>query len=333
MKPLRIGILGAARITPEALVRPAALLGHGLVAIAARDRSRAEAFASEHGVAKVHETYQAVIDDPDVDVIYNPLPNGLHGPWNIRALQAGKHVLSEKPSASNADEARAVAREHGASGVKFMEAFHYRYHPLMNRLVELAENKGIGEIEHVEVVMGFPIDNPDDPRWDFDLAGGSLMDVGCYALHGIRSLGGVLGGEPRVTDAKAVPHESDPRVDSELYGDLVYPSGATAHFRSSFVLPEMTFTMHLRGTSGEALAHNFVIASLDDRITVVTGGESTTEHHGDKTSYAYQLDAFAQHVHSGGPIFTDSADALVQSEMMDACYVAAGLPLRPSSSI
>lgn len=333
MKPLRIGILGAARITPDALVAPAALLGHDLVAIAARDRSRAEAFASEHGVAKVHETYQEVIDDPDVDVLYNPLPNGLHGPWNIRALQAGKHVLSEKPANSNAREARAVAAAHQLSGVRFMEAFHYRYHPVMTRIVEIAGSGKIGEIEHVEVVMGFPLNNRHDPRWDFDLAGGALMDLGCYALHGIRSLGGVLGGEPRVTAAKSVPHENDPRVDSELSADLAFPSGASAHFRSSFVLPEMTFTMHLRGTTGEALAHNFVIASLDDRITVVTGGVSTTERHGDKTSYAYQLDAFAQHVRSGARIFTDSADALVQSELMDACYDAAGLPLRPTSII
>lgn len=333
MKPLRIGILGAARITPDALVIPALLLGHELVAIAARDQRRAEAFATEHHVAKVHENYQDVIDDPDVDVIYNPLPNGLHGPWNIRALQAGKHVLSEKPSASNAAEARAVATAHQSSGVRFMEAFHYRYHPVMERMVDIAGSGEIGTIEHVEVVMGFPLDNLLDPRWDFDLAGGALMDVGCYALHGVRSLGAAMGGEPTVTDAKAVLRHDDPRVDSELSGDLVYPSGASAHFRSSFVLPEMTFTMHLRGSAGEALAHNFVVPSFDNRITVVEGGNSATERYGDKTSYAYQLEAFAAHVHSGAEIHSDSDDALTQSELMDACYEAAGLPLRPTSTM
>ena len=123
MEPLRIGILGASRITPDALVIPAELTGHRLVAVAARDTERAQAFADEHGVERVVDSYQAVIDDPEVEAIYNPLPNGLHGPWNIRALQAGKHVLTEKPSASNADEAREVRDAHTATDVAFMEAF------------------------------------------------------------------------------------------------------------------------------------------------------------------------------------------------------------------
>ena len=119
----------------------------------------------------------------------------------------------------------------------------------MGRMLEIASRGEIGEIEHVEVVMGFPLDNDADPRWDFDLAGGAMMDLGCYALHGIRSLGIATSGEPKVTSASAVPRDVDPRVDVELSADLSYPSGATAHFRSSFALPEMTFTMHIRGTT------------------------------------------------------------------------------------
>ena len=333
MEPLRIGILGASRITPDALVLPAERTGHRLVAIAARDPQRAEEFANQHGVERALGSYQDVIDDPEVEAIYNPLPNGLHGPWNIRALQAGKHVLTEKPSASNAEEARAVRAVHETTDLAFMEAFHYRYHPVMARMLELAGSGEIGEVEHVEVVMGFGLTNDSDPRWDFDLAGGALMDVGCYALHGIRTLGTALGGEPAVTSASAIAREADPRVDAELSGDLEYPTGATAHFRSSFQLPEMTFTMHLRGTRGQALAHNFVAPALDNRITVVTGGQSHTEHHGDKTTYTYQLEAFARHVREGTPIHTGSADAVAQSALMDACYQAAGLPLRPTSTI
>ena len=333
MRPLAIGILGAARITPPALIDPAAHTGDRLVAVAARDRSRSEAFAAEHGIGRVHETYQDVIDDPDVEVIYNPLPNGLHGPWNLRALAAGKHVLSEKPSASTGEEALQVHEAVQASGVRFMEAFHYRYHPVIGRMLELAGNGEIGEVEHVEVVMGFPLDNPADPRWDFDLAGGAMMDLGCYALHGLRTLGTALGGEPEVRAATAIPRESDPRVDAELSADLGFPSGATAHFRSSFVLPEMTFTMHIRGSTGEALAHNFVVAALDNRITVVSGGERVVEHHGDKTTYTYQLEAFGRHVLDGEEIPTDSADALTQARLIDQCYDAAGLPLRPVTAL
>lgn len=330
MDPLRIGILGAARITSEALIKPAELTGHHLVAVAARDPKRAQEFASTNGIDRVVASYRDLVDDPDIDAIYNPLPNGLHGPWNIEAMRAGKHVLSEKPSASNAEEARAVAAVQAETGQRFMEAFHYRYHPVMRRMVELAGNGEIGDIEHVEVVMGFPLNDPKDPRWEFDLAGGALMDLGCYAVHGIRSLGEHLGGEPRVTGATAIPHEADSRVDQELSGDLAYPSGATAHFRSSFVLPEVTMTMHLRGTKGEALAHQFCVSGLDPRITIVSAGESRTEHLPERTTYTYQLDAFAEHVRNGAAIFTDAQDAVLQSQMMDQCYEAAGLPLRPT---
>jgi predicted dehydrogenase len=333
MDPLRIGILGASRITPEALIRPASHTGDRLVAIAARDTSRAEAFAAEHSIERVVSDYRAVIDDPEVEVVYNPLPNGLHGPWNTMAMNAGKHVLSEKPSASNAAEARHVLATQKATGVFFMEAFHYRYHPLFARMIQLATSGELGTLEHVSVVMGFPLLNPQDPRWNFDLAGGSLMDVGCYAVHGIRSLSLALGGEPTVESASAIPHEADDRVDADLSADFTMAGGVSAHFDSSFTVPEMTFTMKLQGSKGEAFAHNFCKAGLDDRITVTTNGETTVEHHGAHPSYTYQLMAFAEHVRSGGVNHSDAEDAVAQAELMDACYLAAGLPLRPTSTL
>ena len=333
MEPLRIGILGAARITENALIIPANLTGQTLAAVAARSRDRGTEHAKQHGIERVLESYREVVMDPDIDIIYNPLPNGLHGPWNIEALNAGKHVLSEKPSASHAAEARAVRDVAQSSRGRFMEAFHYRYHPVMNRMIELASSGEIGEVRHVDVVMGFPLEDPKDPRWDFDLAGGALMDVGCYAVHGLRSLGSVLGGEPELHEASGVPWAQDERVDSELSADVSFPSGATAHFHSSFTVPEMTFTMKIEGSSGSAFAHNFCISSLDDRITITTGGETRVENLGVKSSYTYQLEAFLAHIHEGAPIHTDADDAVVQSEFMDACYDKAGFPLRPLSVI
>jgi predicted dehydrogenase len=330
MDPLRIGILGASRIAPEGIIQPASVTGDRLVAIAARDAGRAEAFAAEHTIERVLSDYRAVIEDPEVEVLYNPLPNGLHGPWNTVAMNAGKHVLSEKPSASNAAEARSVRATQKATGVSFMEAFHYRYHPVMERMIELATSGELGTLEHVSVVMEFPLPDYADPRWSFDLAGGALMDVGCYAVHGIRSLSLALGGEPALESASATIHEADDRVDAALSADLTLAGGVTAHFDSSFTVPEMTFTMKLHGSSGEAFAHNFCKASLDDRVTVTRSGENTVEHHGAHSSYTYQLMAFAQHVRSGGVNLTDAEDAVTQAELIDACYTAAGLPLRPT---
>ena len=333
MEPLRIGVLGAARISDKAIVHPARETGHRLVAVAARDRSRAEAFAAESNVERVLDSYQAVIDDPEVEAIYNPLPNGLHGPWNLRAIAAGKHVLSEKPSASNAAEARAVRDAVAASEVRFMEAFHYRYHPVMNRMLEIAGSGELGTLHNIDVHMSFPLTDPDDPRWNFELAGGATMDVGCYAIHGLRTLGAVGGGEPSVVSASAIERDDIPGMDATVEADLAYPSGLTAHFVTSFVVPEMDFTMRIVGSEGEAFAHNFCVSSIDDRIDVSVGDLTRTEEMGKRTSYTYQLEAFADHVRNGAPIHSDAEDAVVQAEFIDEVYTAAGLPLRPISTI
>ncbi len=333
MEPLRIGVLGAARISDKAIVVPAQLTGHRLVAVAARDRARAEQFAADSGVERVLDSYQAVIDDPEVEAIYNPLPNGLHGPWNLRAIAAGKHVLSEKPSASNASEARIVRDAVAATDVKFMEAFHYRYHPVIARMLEIAGSGELGELRNVDVHMSFPLTDASDPRLSLDLAGGATMDVGCYAIHGLRTLGSVGGGEPAVVSASAIEHASTPGMDETMEADLVYPSGLTAHFISSFTVPEMDFTMRITGSEGEAFAHNFCVSSIDDRIDVTVDGQTRTEEMGKKTSYTYQLEAFADHVRNNAPIYSDADDALIQAELIDAVYQAAGLPVRPASTI
>lgn len=333
MEPLRIGVLGAARISDKAIVVPAQLTGHRLVAVAARDRGRAEQFAADSGVERVMDSYQAVIDDPEVEVIYNPLPNGLHGPWNLRAIAAGKHVLSEKPSASNAAEARVVRDAVAASNVKFMEAFHYRYHPVIARMLEIAGSGELGELENIDVNMSFPLQDVNDPRLNLALAGGATMDVGCYAIHGLRTLGAVGGGEPSVVSASAIEHAGTPGMDETMEADLVYPSGLTAHFVTSFTVPEMDFSMRITGSQGEAFAHNFCVSSIDDRIAVTTDNSTRVEEMGKKASYTYQLEALADHIRDDAPIYSDAEDALVQAEFIDSVYLAAGLPPRPTSTI
>ena len=136
MEPLRVGCLGAARIAPAALIKPSAS-NEGVVcaAVAARDPSRARAFAAKYDIAKVHDSYEALLADDDLDAVYIPLPNGLHGLWTLRALAQGKHVLCEKPFTANADEAQRVADAATDSGLVVMEAFHWRYHPMAARML------------------------------------------------------------------------------------------------------------------------------------------------------------------------------------------------------
>ncbi len=171
MEPLRIGVLGAARIAELAIVKPAGVTGDRVVAVAARDRQRAEAFATRQGVERVVDYYDDVVSDPEVEVVYNPLANSLHGPWNLAAIAGGKHVLSEKPFASNADEAREVRDAAATTELTVLEGFHYLYHPVTRRLHELLDSGELGTLRHVEVVMDMPAPNDDDPRWSLQLAG------------------------------------------------------------------------------------------------------------------------------------------------------------------
>ncbi|EFL36313.1 oxidoreductase domain-containing protein, partial [Streptomyces viridochromogenes DSM 40736] len=279
-EPLRIGLLGAARITERSLIAPARATGHRLVAVAARDRARAEAFAAEHGVERVAGSYADLVADPEIDVVYNPLANGLHGPWNLAALAAGKHVLSEKPSASNATEAAEVRQAAEKAGTVFMEAFHYLFHPVTRRLHELLDSGELGEPRHVEAMVAIAAPSGTDPRWSLPLAGGALMDLGCYSLHALRMLAPWAGGAPRLAGARGGERAGAPGVDEWLDADLEFPGGATGSARCHMAYDGLDMSIRIVGSRGEARAANFVLPQEDDRIVVRTPEGERTERLG-----------------------------------------------------
>ncbi|MGW5612195.1 Gfo/Idh/MocA family protein [Streptomyces sp. NPDC003877] len=330
---LRIGVLGAARITERSLIGPARETGHRLVAVAARDRARAEAFAARHGVERVVSSYAELVADPEVDVVYNPLANGLHGPWNLAALAAGKHVLSEKPSASNAEEAAEVRAAAEQAGTVFMEAFHYLFHPVTRRLHELLASGELGELRHVEAMVAIAAPAQDDPRWSLPLAGGALMDLGCYSLHAVRVLAPWAGGAPRLAAARAGERAGAPGVDEWLDADLEFPGGATGSARCHMAYGGLDMSLRIVGSRGEATAPNFVLPHLDDRVVVRTARGERTEHLGTRSSYAYQLEAFAARVREGAPLPLDPDDAVATMRFIDACYREAGLEPRPRTRV
>src|SRR5215468_6163531 len=164
--PLRLGVLGAARIAPMALLAPARRVSDAVVlAVAAREATRAGAFAARHRIPRVHPTYEALLADPEVEAVYNPLPNSLHAPWTIRALEAGKHVLCEKPFAASVAEAEEMAAAAKRAGRVLVEAFHYRYHPLFARLRTILDAGEIGTVLHLEAHFCFPLPRPGDIRF------------------------------------------------------------------------------------------------------------------------------------------------------------------------
>ena len=334
MDVLRIGTLGSSRISRPALIEPAASVAAVTVAaVAARDKSRAEAFALRHGIPAAYGSYEEMLADPDIDAVYNPLPNSLHGPWTLRAIAAGKHVLCEKPFASNAAEAARVADAAAGSGLVVMEAMHYRYHPLTRRLSELVA--ALGPVRHVQAWTNFVIADPGDIRYDYDLGGGALMDGGCYALDCLRLLG---GDGPSVTGALADPcppsagRDAGAAADRSMAVRLAFPGGATGWFESSFTVDgEFRADVHVICRDGQARLDNFIFPQRGRLVAVRDGKVLADEPGGGETTYVHQLRAFAAAIAAapgGEPVPTSAAHAVVTMRLIDDAYRAAGLALR-----
>jgi predicted dehydrogenase len=325
---LRIGILGAANIAPLALINPAKENSEVVVAaVAARDASRARAFAAKHNIARVHDDYDTLIADPDLDAVYNPLPNGLHGRWTLAALAAGKHVLCEKPFTANAAEAREIAELAAQSDRVVMEAFHYRYHPLALRVEEIIASGELGKLRRVEAAFCFPLPKFSDIRYNYSLAGGATMDAGCYAVHMVRTFGGAT---PEVVSAQAKLR--DPQVDRAMSAELRFAGGHTGRVRCSMWSSRLLeISARVVGDRGELRVLNPVMPQLFHRLSVKSADGKRVERFGRRASYAYQLDAFAAAVLRGEPVKTTPADAVENMTVIDAIYRAAGLPLREPS--
>lgn len=326
---IRLGILGAARIAPLAVIRPAA---HSteveVLAIAARDALRAKEYATRHGIPRTHASYAELLADPDVDAVYNPLPNGLHGRWTLAALEAGKHVLCEKPFTANADEAQRVADAAAHSDRVVMEAFHYRYHPLMLRAREIVDSGELGPIRRVEAALCIPLPRFSDIRYNLGLAGGATMDTGCYAVHMIRLLGRAdVVGEPRVTAATAKIRGEG--VDRSMRADLEFPEGYSARMRCSLWSGRLLqISARVIGEHGQLRVINPVIPQYYHQLAVQVGGQRRVEHFSRRPTYAYQLDAFSAAVLRGEPVLTGPSDSVATMSVIDAIYRAAGLPVR-----
>jgi len=322
-RPLRFGILGAARIAPVALIAPARRVPEAeVVAIAARDPERARRFAARHAIPRVHPTYEALLADPEIDAIYNPLPNALHAPWTIRALEAGKHVLCEKPFAASVAEAQAMAEAAARTGRVLVEAFHYRYHPLFARLRAILAAGEIGEARHLEAHLCFPLLLPGDIRYRADLAGGALMDAGCYTVHLLRHL---AAAEPAVVSARALWTRGG--VDRALAAELRFPDGRTARLTCSLLSRWLLrASARVEGNAGRVSVLNPFAPQYFHRLRIVTPAGARSERVAGAPTYDYQLRAFVAAVQQGVPVPTDATDAIANMRVIARIYEAAGRP-------
>lgn len=323
MEKLKIGILGAARIAPQAVIEPSRPIdGIAITTVAARDKQRAEAFAAEHGIPHVADDYEAVIGAADVDVVYNPLPMSHHAEWSIKAMRAGKDVLCEKPFASNASEAAEMVAVAAATGQNLCEAFHYRYHPMFHRILDEVRSGRIGDVMRMEGHFDIEVPRP-DLRWEYETSGGATMDLGCYPIHWVRS---VAGEEPTVVAATAT--EDPEKIDAALGAELSFPSGATAYIHSAMDDPSDKILLTIEGTKGRIIADNPLAPQSGNQLTIETEAGTSWGSVEAGSTYHHMMRAFLDHIRLGAPYPTMGEDSINNMRVIDACYRAAGLPIR-----
>jgi predicted dehydrogenase len=231
-KILNWGLLSTARIN-RALIKPLhASARNRLLAVASRSQDSADAYVREWNIARAHGSYEALLNDPEIDVIYNPLPNHLHKEWTIKALQAGKHVLCEKPFALTLKEVDAMIAASRKTGKVLAEAFMYRHHPQTLKVKEIVDSGVLGKIQVIKGEFSFMLENLDDIRNVKEMGGGSIWDIGCYPISYTRLL---VGEEPvEVFGWQALAASG---CDQTFSGQMKFANGILAQFDSSFVTP------------------------------------------------------------------------------------------------
>ncbi|MBG0561552.1 Gfo/Idh/MocA family protein [Actinoplanes aureus] len=320
MTEIQIGVLGAARILRGALLAPAQRVdGVTVAAIAARDPARARTYAAKHRIPRVHDSYEALLADPAIDAVYIPSPAALHARWTMAALDAGKHVLVEKPFTANAAEAERVAAAIATSDRVVMEAYHTGHHPLTARLREILASGEIGTVRAARAIFLVPVPPGRNIRWNPALGGGGLLDVGYYPVRLLRD----LFGEATVERAHALHRNG---IDRYLEADLTFPGDVRGTVVSSL------WSRHLFGSSlrvdgdrGRLTVSWPYLPQFGSRITVRAGGRAHRERADRTPTYVYQLRAFRDAVLGDGPILTDAAAAVSQMRALDDIYVACGL--------
>jgi predicted dehydrogenase len=309
---IRWGLLSTAAINAE-IVRA----GAHAVAVGSRDEARARAFADAHGIPRAHGSYEALLADPEVDAVYVSLPNALHVPWSIRALEAGKHVLCEKPFTNRAADAEAAFAAAERADRVLMEGLMWRFHPQAAVLARLAREL---RPRVVRVVFGFDLPDRSDVRWSAELDGGALMDVGCYCLSALR----LVCGEPERASAEAVGDAVDARTAAVLRfaGDVV------GTFECGM---DMAQRMELE-VVGEEGTLRVVPWPAPGDITVERGGATETVASEPGDPFALELEAFRAAVEDGAPLPFGREDAVAQARAIELVSAAAARARRPGAT-
>ena len=306
---IRWGILGPGGIASRLLQDAEHAANFSVVAVGSRSHDRAAEFASRFGIARVHDSYEALLADPEVDAVYIAVPNSLHHPMTMRALAAGKHVLSEKPYSRHPEQVVEAFDAAEAAGLVLMEAFMWRHSPQTRRFRELLPE--VGELQSIRSTFSFAITNTTDVRLEPGLDGGALMDVGCYAVSGSRLVAGV---EPvRVFGEQALGPSG---VDEQFWGMLRFPSGLVAEIVAGFT--SIQRSLEAVGSKGTLLSRDPWQGELGG---IELNGHAEPVVPDD--AYRLEMENLSAAILGHGQPLLGRADALAQARTIDALYRSA----------
>jgi D-xylose 1-dehydrogenase (NADP+, D-xylono-1,5-lactone-forming) len=315
VEPVRLGLLSTARIN-EAILRGAAGTDRvSVVAVASRDGRRAAEYARARGIERAHGSYEALLDDSDVEAVYVSLPNSLHIEWSLQALAAGKHVLCEKPLDRRPDRVEEAFDAAENAGRVLMEAFMYRHHPQTRQLEEVVSSGQIGELRFVLASFIAPISDPQNVRMQPELDGGALMDLGCYCVNGAR----LLAGEPEVVFGQQVVGPSG--VDVRFAALLRFPGDVLAEIDCALEMPYGS-GLEAIGSEGSAFVQS-PWTCQDPAIILKRDGETERIEIEDIDRYTLELENFAAAARGEREPLLGREDAVGQARVLEALYSSA----------
>ncbi len=313
---MRLGLLSTANINRAILTGAAGTDRVEVVAVASRDENRARSYAAEHGIATAHGSYEALLADPAVDGVYISLPNGMHHAWTMRALEAGKHVLCEKPYSRRPQEVEEAFDAADGAGLVLTEAFMYRHHPQTETIRRLVADGAIGRLCAVKTTFTFPLHNLSDVRALPELDGGALMDVGCYCVSGIR----LFAGDPEHVRGEQVVGTTG--IDMGFHGTLRCADDVVGQFEASFRSPERQ-SLEAVGEDGVLVAEAPWRVDWGGGVTLRRGEATESVEIETANSYTLELVNFADAAEGRAELLIGRDDALGQARTIDALYRSA----------
>lgn len=320
----KIGILGAAGIAPRSIIQPARRRSDAVIhGVASRRPGAARAYADLHAIPKPYESYEALLADDEIDIVYNALPPAGHAEWSIAALEAGKHVLCEKPIGMNADEARRMVAVSEKTGKVLVEAFHDRYHPVFLHLLDLKRSGALGAIKSVkaEFYVNIPFDEK-SIRHDPGQGGGCMMDLGCYPLHWLRSF---MESEPEILTAEAKLTKlgiDESMVSTMRFGNVI------AELVADITRPPFEAKLRVEAEKGVVEIDNPVLPHKGHSIRGWLDGQYLEHTLSGGTTYDYQLEAVIAAAQTGKAALTGGEDAINNMVALESIYKLAGFASR-----